>query len=152
MVTGATSGIGEATSLSLAQQGATTIVVGRNQKKCEKTVNKIQKITGNSFVSYMLADLSSQKDIQKLSDQFKNYHHQLDVLINNAGAKFVSRLETIDGYRKELGITDMEQWYQGQVKFLEVHKWQTRSAAKLFDEQQIQNKFNALHAIGQLDN
>jgi len=57
MVTGATSGIGAATALALAQQGATTIVVGRNLKRCRQIVNRIKAKTGNSFVEYLLADL-----------------------------------------------------------------------------------------------
>ncbi len=97
MVTGATSGIGAATALALAKQGATAIVVGRSQIKCEKTVSKIKANTGNPLIDYLLADLSSQKDIRQLSEQVKSRHNRLDVLINNAGAKFVSRMETVDG-------------------------------------------------------
>ena len=107
MVTGATSGIGAATSLALAQQGATMIVVGRNQKKTKQTVNKIIATTGNSLVDYLLADLSSQKDIHQLSKQFKNRYQRLDVLINNAGAKFVKRQETVDGYEMSFALNHL---------------------------------------------
>lgn len=98
MVTGATSGIGEATAGALAQQGALTIVVGRNLKKCEKAVSSIKAETGNTSVEYLLADLSSQKDIRRLSEEFKSRYMQLDVLINNAGGKFIERQVTADGF------------------------------------------------------
>ena len=107
MVTGATSGIGAATALALAKQGATTIVVGRSQIKCEKTVSRIKANTGNSLINYLLADLSSQKDIRQLSEQVKSRHNRLDVLINNAGAKFVSRLETVDGYEMSFALNHL---------------------------------------------
>lgn len=107
MVTGSTSGIGAATSLVLAQQGATMIVVGRNRKRSEQTVNKIKATTGNSLVDYLLADLSSQKDIHQLSKQFKSRYRRLDVLINNAGAKFVSHHVTVDGYEMTFALNHL---------------------------------------------
>lgn len=97
IVTGATSGIGKATALGLAQQGAAVIVVGRNPQKGADTVNKIKNKTGNPSVKFMLADLSSQKDILRLAEQFKSSYQRLDVLVNNAGGKFLSRQETVDG-------------------------------------------------------
>ncbi len=107
MVTGATSGIGLVTSQALARLGATTIIVGRNKKKCERSVDKTKTITGNSSVDYLLADLSSQKDIHQLSEQFKSRYQRLDVLVNNAGAKFVSRLVTVDGYEMTFALNHL---------------------------------------------
>lgn len=107
MVTGATSGIGKATALALAQQGATTIVVGRNQKRCRQTINRIKNKTGNSLVEYLLVDLSSQRDIRQLSDQFKKKYQHLDVLINNAGAKILSRQVTVDGYEMTFALNHL---------------------------------------------
>lgn len=107
MVTGATSGIGKATALALAQQGATTIVVGRNQKRCRQTFNRIKNKTGNSLVEYLLVDLSSQRDIRQLSDQFKKKYQHLDVLINNAGAKILSRQVTVDGYEMTFALNHL---------------------------------------------
>ena len=97
LVTGATSGIGAATALALANQGATTILVGRNVKKTEKAVKRIAAKTGNTSVAYLIADLSSQNDIQRLAEAFKQEYPHLDVLINNAGGKFVERRDTVDG-------------------------------------------------------
>lgn len=63
MVTGATSSIGEVTARELARLGASVIVVGRNPEKSVSTVNMIKQQTGNPNVEFMLADLSSQKEI-----------------------------------------------------------------------------------------
>ena len=90
MVTGATSGIGAATALSLARLGATVIVVGRNPEKCARTIAQIERDTGNASVGYMVADLSIQHQIHALADLFKGKYPRLDVLINNAGGRFLS--------------------------------------------------------------
>ena len=102
MVTGATSSIGEVTALELARQGATVIVIGRNPEKSTATVNKIKQVTGNSKVDFMLVDLSSQKEIHNLVQQFQSRYQRLDVLINNAGALFLKRKESVDGIEMTL--------------------------------------------------
>jgi len=107
MVTGATSGLGAATALALARQGAVTIIVGRNPKKAEKYVNRIRAKTGNRAVEYLLADLSSQREIRRLSKEFRKRHRHLDVLINNAGGKFVERRLTEDGYEWTLAVNHL---------------------------------------------
>ena len=107
MVTGATSGIGAETARGLAEEGACTILVGRDQRKCEKLVNRIKSETDNSSVEYLLADLSSKQEIFQLAEQFRKRYQVLDVLINNAGAKFVSRIETVDGYEMTFALNHL---------------------------------------------
>ena len=55
LVTGATSGIGELTAAVLAEQGATVIVVSRNEGRCADTVDEIRASTGNPAIEYMVA-------------------------------------------------------------------------------------------------
>jgi NAD(P)-dependent dehydrogenase (short-subunit alcohol dehydrogenase family) len=107
LVTGATSGLGLATSLALAHKGADVIIVGRNPAKCERTVKKIKKSTGNDSIRPMIADLSSQKDIHALADKFKKNYSSLDVLVNNAGAKFMERKETVDGLEMSFALNHL---------------------------------------------
>jgi NAD(P)-dependent dehydrogenase (short-subunit alcohol dehydrogenase family) len=73
LVTGATAGIGQATALLLAQQGATVVGIGRNPAKNEFSSQMIKKKTGNWAVEYLQADLSSQKAIRSLpSNSWRN--------------------------------------------------------------------------------
>jgi NAD(P)-dependent dehydrogenase (short-subunit alcohol dehydrogenase family) len=97
IVTGATSGIGKVTAQALAQKGATVIVVARNQRRGEITVDEIRANTGNAAVILMLADLSSQASIRQLAQAFTQQYARLDVLINNAGAFNMQRTLTVDG-------------------------------------------------------
>lgn len=85
LVTGSTSGIGLVTALELAKTKAKVILVGRNKEKTENVINQIKKDSNNDKVEYILADLSKQKDIKKLADEFKAKYDKLDVLVNNAG-------------------------------------------------------------------
>ena len=107
MVTGATAGIGEAVALALAKQGATLVGVGRNPQKCAHSVQMIKQATGNDQVDYLLADLSSQKDIRQLATTFKQKYDRLDVLINNAGAPFAKRQETGDGIEMTFALNHL---------------------------------------------
>jgi NAD(P)-dependent dehydrogenase (short-subunit alcohol dehydrogenase family) len=107
LVTGATSGIGAATALLLARQGATVIGVGRNPEKCSSGVDEIRRAGGNPSIEFMLADLSVQSEIHELARQFKEKHQRLDVLINNAGARFSSRLLSADGYEMTFALNHL---------------------------------------------
>jgi NAD(P)-dependent dehydrogenase (short-subunit alcohol dehydrogenase family) len=97
MVTGATNGIGKATALALAKMGATVIVVGRSAEKTETVVKAIQQVSGNTHVEGMLAELSAQAEVRELAAAFKQKYDHLDVLVNNAGAVFLRREESVDG-------------------------------------------------------
>ena len=97
MVTGAASGIGAATVQALARQGATVVLVDRNAKKGMDAVDQIKQQTGSPNVDFALADLSSRQAIHRLARHFKDRYRRLDVLVNNAGALFGERQESVDG-------------------------------------------------------
>ena len=66
LVTGASSGIGKATAAALAKQGATVVMVCRDQHKGEAARSDIQESSGNDSIALLLADLSSQASILNL--------------------------------------------------------------------------------------
>jgi NAD(P)-dependent dehydrogenase (short-subunit alcohol dehydrogenase family) len=107
LVTGATSGIGKVTAHELAKQGATVVIVGRSRQKVEATVEEINSRTGNQSVEYLLADLSSQKEIRSLAREFKSRYDRLDVLVNNAGAVFAEYGETEDGVERTFAVNHL---------------------------------------------
>lgn len=104
IVTGATSGIGKATALGLAQMGATVVMVCRNKVKGEEAQNEIKEISGNDAIDLMLADLSSQESIRQLAENFQQHYKHLDVLINNAGVVNLTRRETSNGYEMMFAV------------------------------------------------
>ena len=107
LVTGATSGIGKETAKGLAQIGSRVIIVGRDEKKCSRTVRWIKKKSGNRKIEYLVADLSSQKDINDIADTYISKYSELDVLVNNAGSKFTRRFTSVDGYEMTFALNHL---------------------------------------------
>jgi len=95
------------TAESLAQQGATVIVVGRNAENGAATVRRIQQRTGSSAVEFMPADLSSQSEIRRLASEFTGKHAGLHVLVNNAGASYGRRRESVDGIEMTFSLNHL---------------------------------------------
>ncbi len=104
MVTGANSGIGKATTLGLAQMGATVVMVCRDRTKGEEVQNEIKTKSGNNAVDLLQADLSSQQSIRQLVENFQHHSTHLHVLINNAGGSFPGRRETVDGLEMTFAV------------------------------------------------
>ena len=160
MVTGATAGIGIVTAKALAQQGATVIVAGRNKEKSVSTVDQIRKETGNHDVEYILADLSVQKEVRKLSDDFKSKFKRLDILVNNAGAVFDKRFETADGLEMTFALNHLSYFLLTDLlldtikasvpsRIINVSSDAHKGAKINFDDIQGKKKYGAMRAYGQ---
>lgn len=91
LITGATSGIGKAAAIELADLGATVIGVGRDKVRCAEVEKEILNSTGNMSAEFLLSDLSDQEQVRELAREFMFKYERLDVLINNAGAFFLWR-------------------------------------------------------------
>jgi NAD(P)-dependent dehydrogenase (short-subunit alcohol dehydrogenase family) len=102
LLTGASRGIGHATALALAKQGANLSLLVRNRELGEKVIEEIraQDSAGKSRIDLFVADLSSMKDIRRVAAEFIAKHDRLDVLLNNAGAINMDRELTVDGYER----------------------------------------------------
>ncbi len=104
LITGANSGIGKATALGLAQMGATVVMVCRDRARGEEVQREIKTKSGNDAVDLLIADLSSQQSIRQLADSFRQRYPHLHVLINNAGAGFTQRQESVDGLEMTFAV------------------------------------------------
>ena len=71
MVTGANSGMGKVVAQGLAREGATVVMVCRDLRKGQETQNEIKLTTGNTSIDLLIADLSSQKAVRRLVQEFK---------------------------------------------------------------------------------
>ena len=107
LVTGASDGIGYAAALELARRGAGVVMVGRNAAKTENALERIVQETGNSRTTFLLADLSSQQDVRRLAQQVREQLPRLDVLLNNAGAIFLSRRQSVDGIEMTFALNHL---------------------------------------------
>ena len=84
LITGASRGIGAATALITAKEGAKVIVNYNNSRtEAEKVVQSIKTFGGDAVA--IKADVSSRDELQKLIDQSIKTYGRIDVLVNNAG-------------------------------------------------------------------
>ncbi len=83
MVTGASSGIGKAASMKIADAGGIVLLVARTAEKLEEIKATIEARGGTAYVH--AADLSDMDDIDRMADEALAQHGHVDVLINNAG-------------------------------------------------------------------
>ncbi len=100
VVTGATSGIGEAAARELARMGAHVVIAGRDPVRCESTVESLRAATRNAAVDSIVADLTSLAEVHRLATELRARYPRIDVLANNAGAYFAKRVETPDGFER----------------------------------------------------
>jgi retinol dehydrogenase 14 len=107
LITGGTSGIGNATAVAMAAMGANVVVVGRNQERGGAAVEEIKAQSHNESVELMLADLSVQAEVRRLAEEFLERYDRLDVLVNNAGLVQSKRTETPDGIETTLAINHL---------------------------------------------
>ena len=107
LITGASSGIGQATALALAKQGATLLLVCRDRRRGEETVAAIAEQTGHHDVTLLLADLSVQSEIRRLASEFLASGRPLHVLINNAGVVNLQRTVTADGIETTFAVNHL---------------------------------------------
>ncbi len=83
IVTGASSGIGEATAVELANRGATVIVSDINIENGQSVVNTINKNGGKAI--FIKANVANDREVNALIDEVLVQFGRLDIMINNAG-------------------------------------------------------------------
>ncbi len=94
IVTGASSGIGEATAMKLAKEGANVIVSARRKDRLEKLKNKINDQDGGKAV-VVEADVTKKEDWKNIVDTAKKEFNSIDGLINNAGLMPLSYVKNL---------------------------------------------------------
>jgi NAD(P)-dependent dehydrogenase (short-subunit alcohol dehydrogenase family) len=105
LITGATGGIGKATAMALAKQGAHIVLHGRDETKAQAAREEIVRATGNNQVDVLVADLFLLGEVRRMADLFKSRYTQLDVLINNAGGIMGTEFETTpEGHEKTMAL------------------------------------------------
>jgi NAD(P)-dependent dehydrogenase (short-subunit alcohol dehydrogenase family) len=104
IVTGGSTGIGLESARGLADMGASVWIVGRNEAKSIMAVDDIKQSTGNAKVDYFIADLSSIASLKEVAKLILAKLDHLDVLLNNAGAIFMTRKVSVDGLEMSFAL------------------------------------------------
>ena len=160
MVTGATAGIGRVTATALARQGAAVIIASRNPQRCAETAARTRQETGNARVDYLAADLSSQAQIRQLVEEFHKRYDRLDVLVNNAGAFYMRRQESVDQIEMTFALNHLNYFLltnllldtieaSAPARIVNVSSDAHRGGQIRFDDLQGQKKFSGWRAYAQ---
>jgi meso-butanediol dehydrogenase / (S,S)-butanediol dehydrogenase / diacetyl reductase len=97
LVTGASRGIGRATAIALAQEGATVVAVARTQKDLDDLARTIETRSGQA--KSIVCDVTSSSDVRSCVKQTLDAFGRIDILVNNAG---------IGGYRPFLDWSEAD--------------------------------------------
>jgi len=138
VITGATSGLGKATALQLAQKGAFVVIVARSITKANEVIKEIKKEGGKG--QFIISDLSSMKDTKEAAESITKVVDRMDVLINNAGAYFPKYRETSEGFESTLALNYLS-------PFLLTHHLieQMKHTASEYGEARIINISSTMH-------
>lgn len=91
IVTGATSGIGEASAKLFASEGVKVVVVGRNEERGNNVVNNIKDDGEEAF--FVKVDMNNRDDMDELFEKTIDKYDKIDILFNNAGMAISGPLE-----------------------------------------------------------
>lgn len=83
VITGATSGIGEASAILFSQAGAKIVIAGRNEERGKRIEEKISKDNGEAV--FIQTDVTDTKSVERLRELSIEKFGKVDILFNNAG-------------------------------------------------------------------
>lgn len=111
VLTGASSGLGLASAIALAEAGADLTLVIRNPDGVDVLKNQIREATGRTDIAIELADMSLISQVDSLADRLIASGKPIDVLINNAGALFNEYGETAENIERSFALLLLSPWH-----------------------------------------
>jgi NAD(P)-dependent dehydrogenase (short-subunit alcohol dehydrogenase family) len=107
VITGATSGIGEATAIALAKKDHALYLLVRDAEKGEALKQKIIVQTGNKNIHIVKCDLADLASVAHAANQLSDKLFNINVLINNAGGMFNNFEPSKDGYEMTFALNHL---------------------------------------------
>ncbi len=107
LVTGSTDGIGLATAIALAGQGARVVVHGRNKVKADAAKRRVEAEVPGAAVEAASGDLASLAEVRALAADVLGRFGRLDALVNNAGVAMKRREESRDGFEMTFAVNHL---------------------------------------------
>jgi len=107
VVTGGTSGIGEVAALRLAEKGARIVLIARDPARTAATLAKLKNANPSAMHAAHYGDLSALAEMKRVASEVAAAEPRIDVLVNNAGAVFLSRQTSVDGLEMTFATNHM---------------------------------------------
>ena len=105
LITGASSGIGQATAIAFAREGAVAVLAARREEALRRVAEEIKGAGGKAFVAPV--DVSSPDQVRRMVAGVVAEYGRIDILFNNAGTSMVGRIDDedfVDNTRKMFEI------------------------------------------------
>ena len=110
VITGASSGIGEATAIEFAKKGANVALVARRKEKLLEVEKKLSGLPGSSLICQ--CDVSEKEQVNQMSKKVLEKFGRVDVLVNNAGFVIYGKVNELS---TEEIVAQMETNYFGMI-------------------------------------
>jgi NAD(P)-dependent dehydrogenase (short-subunit alcohol dehydrogenase family) len=107
LVTGATSGLGEATTIALATRGAHVVLATRDAAKTEALIRGIRERSPAASLEHLAVDLADLTSVRRAAETYLARHDRLDRLVANAGVMAAPLRRTVDGFELQLGVNHL---------------------------------------------
>ena len=107
VITGATSGIGRATAIAFAREGARLLLVGRNEARARETLDAIRAVAPACDVEIVRGDFATQAEVRRVGEALLQRIDTLDLLVNNHGVTLAQRELTPDGHEATFAINHL---------------------------------------------
>ncbi|GAA1800322.1 SDR family oxidoreductase [Luedemannella flava] len=139
VVTGASSGIGQAAAVEFARRGWSVALVGRNQARLAEATSGVRAAASGGAVTAYPCDFAVLDEVRGLAERLRADHPRVDVLANNAGGMIARRYTTVDGFELTIQTNHL-------APFLLSHLLRDRLTGG-----RIVNTASVIHARGRLD-
>jgi NAD(P)-dependent dehydrogenase (short-subunit alcohol dehydrogenase family) len=158
VITGATSGIGKETALSLARQGHALYLLVRNTQKGDRVKQELVEQTGNKEINVIKCDLADLQSVRDAVAELSGKLFAINILINNAGGIFARRELSKDRFEMTfttnhlghflLTTSLMPLLQKGQARIINVSSEAHKRGNPQFDDLQWEQSYNAWKAYG----
>lgn len=158
VVTAGTGGIGLETAMGLAAHGLAVTVVGRNAERGARAVERIATVATGGDPRFVAADLASLGDVRALAARLAA-EGPLKVLVNNVGAMFADRQQTVDGIEATFAVNHLSPYLLtellldqleagGPSRIVNVSSGAIRVAKRTFDAVEPPGGYYGFHWYG----
>lgn len=96
VILAASKGLGKASALQFAKEGAHVLISSRNQEELQKAKEEIRVETGNEHIEYQVCDITNPGNIKDLVAKAVELDGMVDVLVNNAGGPPAGKFDNFD--------------------------------------------------------
>jgi len=158
VITGATSGIGEATAWALAKKDHALYLLVRNVERGEELKRRIINQTGNKNIHIVYCDLTDLATVATAANELKSKLFNIQVLINNAGGMFNNFELTKDGFETTFQLNHLGHFLltrylmplleKGHARIINVSSDLHRRGKPDFESINNAQKYSAVKAYG----